>query len=711
MNPEITVALVGNPNSGKTTVFNNLTGSRQHVGNYPGVTVEKKEGRCRHGGLDIAVVDLPGTYSLTAYSIEEVIARNFIIEERPDVVVDIVDASNLERNLYLAVQLLELGAPLVLAFNMSDILAKRGEKIDLPMLAGLLGAPIVQTVGHKGEGMGELLDTVVSVARGGAPNPVPLHYGREIDEEVEKLERIIEDKTSLRDTHRPEWLALKLIEGDDDVREKVKSREILSAADASVRHLEGIFGESPEIVIAERRYGFISGACQEAVERTVETRHTTSDRVDAVMTNRILGIPIFIALMYLVFQATFTLGGPPMGWIEEFFDWLGDGVGALLPEGYLNSLIVDGIIAGVGGVLVFLPNILLLFLAIAVLEDSGYMARAAFVVDHLMHKIGLHGRSFIPMLIGFGCSIPAVMATRTLESRRDRLTTILVVPLMSCGAKLPVYTLLAGAFFAPQTAGKVIFSIYMLGIVLAIAIAKLFRKYIFTGPPTPFVMELPPYRVPTLKGVLVHVWERGWLYLKKAGTIILALAIVMWLLSTFPRQADVEQDYGERIAAAEKAEDEPTRTALENELAEKRLERSYAGRIGHAIAPVLRPVGLGDWKIGTALFAGFGAKEVVVSTMGTLYSLGETDEESEDLRSALSKEEFFNPLVAYTFMVFVLIYVPCLATVAVVKRETNSWRWPLFMVAYTTVLAWVVCFVVYHGGSLLGFGVGWRSVS
>ena len=704
----IRIALAGNPNSGKTTIFNNLTGAWQHVGNYPGVTVEKKEGRYRHGGREMHVTDLPGTYSLTAYSVEELIARNFLIDERPDVVVDIVDQSNLERNLYLAVQFMELGLPLILAFNMNDVAKAQGLETDTRLLSELLGVTIVPTVGHKGIGMAELKDAVIQVADAETPRePRTVSYGDEIDAELARIIPLLEKEPALNRGLNVRWVAVKLLENDKEIRQKVAETvadpaAIFSAVEAARHRIERDFGDAAEILIADRRYGFISGACQESVKMTVEARHSMSDRIDSVVTNRVLAIPIFLALMYAVFKLTFALGDAPMGWIEGFFGWLSASVETMLPEGYLRSLIVDGLIAGVGGVLVFLPNILLLFLAIAILEDSGYMARAAFIMDRLMHKIGLHGKSFIPMLIGFGCSIPGIMATRTLETRRDRLTTMLVVPLMSCGAKLPVYVLLVGAFFSPRVAGEVIFSIYVLGVVLAILMAKLFRSTLFKGEAAPFVMELPIYRMPTLKGALIHMWERGWLYLKKAGTIILVLAMALWFLSSFPEQPELEADYAQKIAAVQ---DEAARTALENALSEKRLELSYAGRIGRVIATALRPIGLGDWKIGTALFAGFGAKEVVVSTMGTLYSLGEADEESEDLRSALRKDGSFTPLTAYTFMVFVLIYVPCLATVAVFKRETNSWRWPLFMIAYTTVLAWVVCLVVYQGGSILGLGM------
>ncbi len=700
----VRIALAGNPNSGKTSVFNAMTGARQHVGNYPGVTVEHKEGFRRINGVELAIVDLPGTYSLTAHSEDELVARDFIVEEKPDAVIAVVDASNLERNLYLVTQLLELQVPLVLDFNMSDVADARGYSFDYNMLAELLGTPIVPTVGNKGQGIDRLLRAAVELASSTQTHKEHIvKYGREVEAEIEKLEALLEGETVL-EGYPSRWLAVKLLENDEEARRKVSesgagSDVILAQADMSIRHIEGVYDDAPEVVLAEARYGFISGACQEAVQSTVQTRHDASDLIDRVVTNRLLGIPIFLALMWAVFQLTFKLGEPPMGCIESGFEWLGGAVASVLPEGLLQSLIVDGIIGGVGGVLVFLPNILLLFLAIAFLEDSGYMARAAFIMDRVMHKIGLHGKSFIPLLLGFGCTIPAVMATRTLENRRDRLVTILVAPLMSCGARLPVYILLTGAFFGAQVAGNVIFSLYMLGIVLAIVVAKVFRKFLLPGPSTPFVMELPPYRVPTLKGILIHMWERAGLYLKKAGTIILAISVVIWALSAFPRRLELRADYDARMAAAAT---EGAAADLEEEFSALQLERSYAGRIGHAIAPALKPIGLGDWRIGTALFAGLGAKEVVVSTMGTLYSVGETDEESEALRGALKQD--YNKLQAYALMVFVLLYIPCVAAVAVIKRETNSWAWAGFTVLYTTALAWVVSLLVYQGGLLLGLG-------
>jgi len=561
MPDRIIVALAGNPNSGKTTVFNNLTGAHQHVGNYPGVTVEKKEGICTHNGVEMRIVDLPGTYSLTAHSVEELIARNFVIEERPDVVVDILDASNLERNLYLATQFMELGAPLVLALNMSDLAEARGYVIDKEKLSELLGVPMVSTVGHKAKGMNELLDAAIEVARSNRrSDPSRIRYGREIEEEIVKIESVLRPEEELCERFGSRWLAVKLLENDEEVKRAVRRAadrpdEILAAADRSGKHILRIFNDYAEIVIADRRYGFISGACRETVKNTVEMRHTASDRIDSVVANRVLGLPIFFLLMYLVFNLTFTLGEPPMHWIEAGFAWLARTISMLWPkstDSVLRSFLVDGIIGGVGGVIVFLPNILLLFLAIAFLEDTGYMARAAFVMDKLMHKIGLHGKSFIPMLIGFGCSVPGIMATRVLENRRDRLTTMLILPLMSCGARLPIYALFIPAFFPVRWRAPMLLLIYLLGICLAAVCAKLLRSTLLRGKSTTFVMELPPYRMPTLKGILIHMWERGWLYLKKAGTIILGVSVVLWALTTYPKKTTFEVDYAAERAAAER---------------------------------------------------------------------------------------------------------------------------------------------------------------
>jgi ferrous iron transport protein B len=712
---KIRIALAGNPNSGKTTLFNALTGARQHVGNYPGVTVEKKEGSFVDNGVRIDVVDLPGTYSLTAHSPEELVARNVVLEEAPDVVVDVIDASNLERNLYLATQFMELGVPMILALNMADVAEARGHSIDLELLSQLLKVPIVRTVASKEQGLDELKRAIREVAMDGrAAKPATVAYGRHIDAELDKLTEQLRQRLPESTPVPARWIALKLLENDEVVADHVRYQardadEIFAAVERSRDHLQRELGDDTEILIADRRYGFISGACQEAVRSTVESRHTMSDRVDLVMTHRVLSIPIFLVLMYLVFNLTFTVGEPIMGWIESLFGLLGDLLTRLWPQDtlpLLQSLVVDGVIGGVGGVLVFVPNILLLFLAIAVLEDSGYMARAAFIVDRFMHRLGLHGKSFIPMLIGFGCTVPAIMATRTLESRRDRMTTMLVAPLMSCGARLPIYALIIPAFFPPAWHARMLWTIYFIGIALAIVLAKLLRSTLFRGETAPFVMELPPYRMPTMRGVLVHMWERGWLYVKKAGTVILGISVVMWALATFPRKTEFDTDYDGRLAAIEALEwseedlDQQV-SALENERQAEILAYTVAGRIGHGLEPILRPLGF-DWRIGTALIGAFAAKEVFVAQMGIVYAVGEADEESSALRRQL--RENYNALQGFCIMLFCLISAPCMATIAATRRESNSWGWAMLQLGGLTVLAYFVTLIVYQAGSLLGIG-------
>ncbi|MFP4139092.1 MAG: ferrous iron transport protein B [Planctomycetota bacterium] len=553
----IRLALAGNPNAGKTTIFNAITGARQHVGNYPGVTVERKQGNARIDGVDLHIEDLPGTYSLDAHSPEEIVAQRMLLDEPPDVVIDIVDASNLERNLYLTTQLLELGLPVVLAMNMSDVAAASGVEMDVQELSALLGVPIVQTVGHRGEGVDELLRTAVTVARNreqAVADQRHCTYGNEIEQHLQPLTR---DVTAACGEAMPaRWTALKLIEGQDsdalkhfhDACTPEQAEVIRAEAEHVGKHLAGVFGEAADVILAERRFGYISGAVSESVRSNVHRRHELSDKLDAVLTHRWLGLPVFAVLMYAVFHLTFTAAEAPMHWLEMGFEWLGGTLATFWPKGsdsLLKSLVVDGIIGGVGGVLVFLPNILFLFLAIALLEDTGYMARAAFIIDHVMHKLGLHGKSFIPMLIGFGCSVPAILATRTLETRRDRLTTMLVVPLMSCGARFPIYALIIPAFFPPAWRAPMLWGIYMIGIALAIVLAKVLRSTILKGETTPFVMELPPYRMPTTKGLLIHTWERAWMYVRKAGTILLAASILLWAVGTFPRKQDFSRDYDE----------------------------------------------------------------------------------------------------------------------------------------------------------------------
>jgi len=684
----LVVALAGNPNSGKTSLFNALTGARQHVGNYPGVTVEKREGRCRHGVREITFVDLPGAYSLTAYSPEELAARHFLIEERPDVVVDVVDASNLERNLYLAVQLMELGAPLVLAFNMSDRARARGIEFDLARLSELLGVPIIQTVGHQGRGLRELLESIAAVADHPARRPPRrFEYDAELNDAVDALERRLAERADLARRYNARWLALKLLENDAEAQKLANEPAILEEVRRRAREIERIRGMPPEQVIADHRYGFISGACQEAVHATTEIRHTMSDTIDSIVTHRALGLPIFLGLMYAVFLLTFTLGEPPMAWIERGVEALGARVNGFWPAGSaspLRSLLVDGIIAGVGGVLVFLPNILLLFLAIAFLEDTGYMARAAFLMDRLMHKIGLHGKSFIPMLIGFGCTVPGIMATRVLETRRDRLTTMLVLPLMSCGARLPIYMLIIPAFFPERWRAPILWIIYLVGIGLAIGLARLLRATVFRGESMPFVMELPPYHMPTWRGMLRHMWMRGGLYIRKAGTLILGISIVMWALTSYPK---LDRFPDGLSGAARQAEG---------------LAHTAAGRIGQAIEPVLRPLGF-DWRIGTAMIGAFAAKEVFVAQLGIVYSVGSDEENVEPLREALARH--YTPLTGFCIMLFMLIAMPCMATFAVVGRESGSWKWAVLQSGSLTILAYVITGLVYQGGRLLGIGL------
>ncbi|MDI6775491.1 MAG: ferrous iron transport protein B [Verrucomicrobiota bacterium] len=710
-----TIALAGNPNSGKTTIFNALTGAHQHVGNYPGVTVEKKEGATNFQDTTFTVVDLPGTYSLTAYSIEEIVARNFLIEDKPDAVVDIVDASNLERNLYLAVQLMELGAPLVLALNMSDVARDRGLQINYGKLSELLGVPVLPTVGHKGRGIQELLATVADVCRkSGRENRRlrQVNYGHEIEPHVEQFTKEIAGHKACAD--RARWYALKLLEGDGETAKRIRSlhphgcEEMLQRAVQLRQHIEKISGADIGAVLADGRYGFIAGARAEAVSQTAEARVSRSEKVDRVVLSRWLGLPVFAALMYAVFQLTFTIGEPLMGGMEAAFEWLGGAIASFWPEGadsLFKSLLTDGIIGGVGGVLVFLPNILLLFLAIAVLEDTGYMARAAFIMDRLMHKIGLHGKSFIPMLIGFGCTIPAIMATRTLETRRDRLTTILVLPLISCGARLPIYALIIPAFFPQAWQAPMLWTIYIIGIVLAVVLAKLLRATLFKGEAAPFVMELPPYHMPTLRGLLLHMWERCWLFLRKAGTIILGISILMWALSVWPKPGAERMKQFEQQRAAVEAQSyldpehkQAMLTEIDHAAGEAELEHSAIRRIGRFIAPALRPLGF-DWKVSTAMLGAFAAKEVFVAQMGIVHAVGEADEQSETLRAKL--QATYTPLQGFCIMLFCLISTPCMATVAVTKRESGSWKWALLQLSGLTLVAWAMTAAVYQIGQLL----------
>ena len=661
----------------------------------PGVTVEIKEGCLQHRRRGIRVVDLPGTYSLAAYSPDEAVARAFIVDRRLDVVVDVLDASNLERSLYLAIEFMELGTPLVLVLNMSDVAEARACRIDVSLLSELLGVTLVRTVGHRGKGMTELKDAILATADSMADRgpETLLLYERHLEDELVGIVRILEKEPALADKRHSRWLAIKLLEDDERAKGIVEQLArapppILDAVQYAAERIAKIYGHSPEIAIADQRYGLIAGVCREAAKSAPQTRRLLSQQIDNVALNRLLGIPIFLGMMYLVFKLTFVLGEPPMHWIESFFGWLGDGVGILWPVGsrsVLRSLVVDGLIGGVGGVLVFLPNIVLLFMAIALLEDSGYMARAAFLVDRFMHKIGLHGKSFVPMLIGFGCTVPAVMATRMLETRRDRLTVMLVLPLMSCSARLSIYALFIPAFFAEPWRAPVLWALYLVGIVLAIGLIKLLRSTVFRGEVTPFVMELPPYRMPTLRGTLLHTWERASEFLRKAGTVIVGISIVLWAMMSYPKIPE------SRLLGMD-----------DGQAAQVALSYSLAGRIGRAIEPVMRPVGF-DWKTSTALLGAFAAKEVFVAQLGIVHSFGKADERSTPLRVVLQRE--YTSLQAFCIMLFCLISMPCMATVAAMWQESGSWKWAAMQLVGLTVLAYLLTLFVYQTGSFLAVGV------
>jgi ferrous iron transport protein B len=721
----LTIALAGNPNSGKTTIFNNLTGTRQKVGNWPGVTVEKKEGHISRFGCDLTIADLPGTYSLTPFSIEEVVARNFLLDETPDVVIDIIDASNLERSLYLATQIRELDCKVLFALNMADLAQARGMKIDARTLSELLDVPVMFTVGNRNEGMDDLLRAAIALAESSAPLPRSrrVKYTHDIEEAIGRLRAYMETTAGDALPYAPRWMAIKLLEDDKIVKERLiaaapeAGRAILQVSQALRKHLTARYDEEPQIVMTDERYGFIAGIVREVQTSGTRQRVDLSRKIDLVLTHRMLGFPIFIFFIWAMFQLTFSLGEYPVQWIEAGVQLFSEAVGGLLPEGALRGLILDGIIGGVGSVIVFLPNILILFLCIAIFEDTGYMARSAFLMDRIMHLIGLHGKSFIPMLMGFGCNVPAIMAARTLESEKDRILTILITPFMSCSAKLPVYVVLAGAFFGTR-AGTVIFGLYLLGIVLSILTGRIFRSTLLRGADAPFVMELPPYRMPMAKSLVIHMWDRSKIFLRKMGQIILAGSIVIWFLAHFPQPAGSGQGFAAEKAriqataeaqrlSASLAEQKQIDTWLEAALADlaqrekaELTRNSFIGRLGRLIEPVFMPLGI-DWRSGIALLSGFVAKEIVVSTLGVLHAVG--DSAGEDALGNALAEAGMTPLSALSMMVFVLLYLPCLATTTSIRRETGSYRWMFFSIGYSTSLAWAMAFVVYQGGRLLGF--------
>lgn len=703
---KITVALLGNPNSGKTTLFNALVGANQKVGNFTGVTVEKYEGKVKYKGYRVNFVDLPGTYSLTAYSPEEVIARDYIIEEKPDVVVDVVDGTNLERNLYLTTQLMELEVDMIVALNMFDEVEKQNIKIDLPQLEKLLGSHVIPTSAVQKKGLDSLLEHIANVHEGKITiDKNKLTYRSYMEEKIDEISELLAGDKELCSAYNPRWLAIKLWENDQLVYETVKERAVWLKVEKklqeSITEYDHTFKTDHELVITEDRYAFIKGALQETATIPQDTKKTITDYVDGILINRILGLPVFLGIMWLVFQWTFKLGEAPMGWIESLFELLAQGASQIIPAGMLQSVIVDGMIAGVGGVLVFLPNILLLFFAISFLEGTGYMARAAFVVDKVMHKAGLHGKSFIPMITGFGCSVPAFMACRTLKSKSDRITTMMIIPFMSCGAKLPVHVLLISAFFAPAMAGNVLFGIYIFGIAVAVVSARLLKTALFKGDSEPFVMELPPYRMPTLRSLFFQMSHKAKMYLKKAGTIILAASVLIWVASNFPQSTEMAEQYSYQQSLVENnqtlTDEQRTQmiSDLENEQQSKQLEYSAAGRLGKFIEPVIRPLGF-DWRMGVALTAGLAAKEIVVATLGTIYSLGEVDEESEDLATRLRSDPGFTRATALSLMIFVLLYVPCLAATAVFHKEAGKWKWTWLYIGYSMTAAWLLSFLVYR---------------
>ena len=786
-NGQIRIALAGNPNCGKTTMFNNITGAKQHVGNYPGVTVEKKEGHTKFDGHELLFIDLPGTYSLTARSLDELVARNVIVNDNPDVIVNVLDASNLERNLYLAAQLLELEKPMVIALNMADVAEEMGIKYDLKKMAEMTGATIVSTVGRTNIGTKDLLEATISVAASQKAPGVTINYGDLLEGKISEL--VEELKQAGTVTYPLRWIAIKLLEKDADVIGKVMR---FDNTEAVIQKAEAIREEIKDqvdldVVFQEYRHRFAVEVYNKCLTQAPTQLETRSDRYDKILTHRILGLPIFMVVMWLLFNFVNTVGAIPQGWIEDGFTALQAWVVTVIPEGQLQSLISDGIIAGVGAVLSFVPLILLLFLGIAFLEDTGYMARAAFVIDRVMRACGLHGKSFIPLLLGFGCSVPSVMGARILDNYKDRMVTILITPFMSCSARLPVYTLFAAAFFPPEWAGTVVFGVYALGIVFGIVFAKIFRKYLFAGEAEPFVMELPPYHLPTLKATLTHMFERGIMYLKKAGTFILAASILVWFITTYPMDVEYSKDYDalhdqvaqtyemkdaetlahfgittdeqkdqvneivdnmkstvqDATAQAEAAQEaapeieveddseapelfndikdenkdlfpaawamyknsanlDTENDKLDKEQASEKLEQSYAASFGKAINPVLEPLGF-DWKMGVSLVAGLAAKEVVVSTLGTIYAVGGDTDHPQALTDYLQNDPHFTPLIALTLMLFILIYPPCIAALAVIKRETGSWKWMLFMFFYENAFAWIACFIFYNIGLALGF--------
>lgn len=716
-----TIALAGNPNAGKTTLFNHLTGARQHVGNYPGITVEQKEGCCLHHGQGLRVVDLPGTYSLTAYSVEELVARDFIINDKPDVVVDVVDASNLERNLYLSCQFLELGTPLVIALNMIDVAEKRGITIDAEQLGARLGVPVIPIIARSGKGVDLLLDAVLTAAAAKTPpQPAFLRYGSDIDQALADMTTDIEACTELTAVYPVRWLGVKLLENDDQIVHKALAlypeagKKLAARCEEVTQHLQHTLGVYPEAVIADHRYGYIKSIIHQGVvtRKFVADRLYASDKIDKIVTHRILGPLIMAGVLFALYTFTFSYSTVLVDWLSQFFALISKGIDTLLPDGPVKSMIISGVVDGVGGVLGFVPIIMFMFFGIALLEDSGYLARVAFMMDRIFHFFGLHGSSVMPFIvsggIAGGCAVPGVMATRTLRSPKERLATLLTVPFMNCGAKLPVLTLLIGAFFSDHQA-RYMFLATMAAWVVALCAAKFLRLTVLRGASTPFVMELPPYRFPTLKGLFIHTWERTWQYIKKAGTVILGISILIWAMMTYPglpkeRLSHYEQQRAQIQsvhASADKATLAEALQKIEAEEAMERLRHSIGGRVGIALESVSRYAGI-DWRTNIALIGGFAAKEVIISTLGTAYSLGEVNaEQTTSLSERLAKDPNWNPVVALAVLVFIMFYAPCFVTVICIAKEAGSWKWAVFSMVFNTVFAYVMAVAIYQIGALL----------
>jgi ferrous iron transport protein B len=714
---QIQVALVGNPNSGKTTLFNFASGSKEKVGNYSGVTVDSKEATYKQSGYTFSIVDLPGTYSIKSYSPEEIYLRNYIFDNKPDIVVNVVDASNLERNLYLTTQLIDMGVQIVIALNMYDELEKKGDILDYISLGKLFGAPVMPTVSSKGKGIKELFDKIIEVYEIREPvvRHIHINYGTEIENSICAIQSKIkiEENRTFTNIISARYLAIELLENDEEYSKSItrciNSSEIIDVGRKEFNKLEKLYSDPVETVITDLRYGFISGALKETLKINKDVRLRKTKIIDNYLTNKYLGIPIFVFFMWLTFFTTFKLGEYPKHWMEAGLGKLSGLISGNLAPGIVRDFLVEALIGGVGGVIVFLPNIIILFMFISFMEDTGYMARAVFIMDRVMHKIGLHGKSFIPLFMGFGCNVPAIMATRIIESRRDRLITMLITPFMSCSARLPVYILFISAFFS-KNQGSVLFLLYVLGVLFAILSALFLKRVFFRSEEIPFVMELPPYRVPTIRSIFKHVWFRTGLYFKKIGGVILLAAIIVWILSNFPRTVAYSRNYPDEISIVDKSElplnkkDESVNKLILEQKSEKH-SKSYMGMIGRSLDPVMRPLGF-DWHLSVSILSGLAAKEVVVSTLGVIFQADNSSGKESLVEKIQSQKDsngktMFTPLIAFSFMLFILTYFPCVGVVAAIKRESGSWKWAAFTVFYTTGIAWLLSFTVYQVGRIL----------